>query len=153
VDTILFQYPFHSPFNQVVSILRPQSFTRKISWFTVVGLIAAILYVIATVFFEKFMGFGPQLASGLGVLLSALFSYLGHYHLTFLVEGRHRVHGTRFVLQIAVTMVLNAAFIQLSHNTFGLPLWLSTTIFSVVMPVVNFVIYQIYTFRPHRGDS
>lgn len=124
-----------------------QTFIRKISWFTVVGIVAAIVYVAFSVFLEKMMGLDAQLATGCSVLISALVSYFGHYYLTFLVSGKHSVHAVRFTIQIIITIILNGLFIKLTHQLFGIPLWFATSIFAVLMPIVNFIVYQIYTFR------
>lgn len=128
-------------------VSKSQSIIHKISWFTVVGIVAAAVYVIASLVFDRVFMLRTQWATGLGVLVSAATSYFGHYYLTFQVQGHHRVHGTRFTIQLLATLVLNALFIQVAHDNFQVPLELATAAFAILMPVVNFVIYQIYTFH------
>jgi putative flippase GtrA len=119
----------------------------------VVGVVAAGVYVLASLIFSRVFQLEAQWATGVAVIVSAVVSYLGHYYLTFQVQGHHHIHGTRFTMQLLVVLVLNTLFIKIAHDHFMMPLWLATSAFAVFMPVGNFIIYQAFTFRQQRSPS
>ena len=60
-----------------------QSFIRKFSWYTVVGVSAATVYILMSLSLKYFFGLSALHSTGMGILSSALVSYFGHYYLTF----------------------------------------------------------------------
>jgi putative flippase GtrA len=52
-----------------------------------------------------------NIAMALAFSVSLAFSYIGHHRFTFRVDGRHHIHGPRFIL---VTLVLVSATFLLS---------------------------------------
>ena len=130
-----------------------QSFIRKFSWYTVVGISAAVVYILMSLSLKYFFGFSALHSTGMGILSSALVSYFGHYYLTFLVKGKHQFHGLRFTIQVSLKFILNFVFINFLQKTLGLPLWLATTLFSILVPFVNFFVFQIYTFKENNNSN
>lgn len=132
-----------------ITILHPQSLSlkHKISWFTVVGVIAAAVYILTALGLNHIAKIEPIWATAIAVVISAIVSYLGHYYLTFQVQGHHRIHGIRFTFQVLTTIVLNILFIRFTNDFLLLPIWLAATMFAILMPVANYLIYQAFTFR------
>ena len=143
----------NSQSNQPIIKVQPPSLFRKVFWFGVVGVLAAAVYVLASLMFSRVFQLETQWATGVAVIIAAILSYFGQYYLTFQVQGHHHIHGTRFTMQLIVVLVLNALFIKVAHDHFMMPLWLATSAFAVFMPVGNFIIYQGFTFRQQRSPS
>ena len=121
---------------------------HKLSWFTAVGLAVGIIYIGVSSLLGDFLGVAAQVATAVGVTASSFVSYVGHRYLTFRAQGSHFVHIRRFLIQIAAGYAINASLTYLFNEVVRLPVFTTAAIISVVIPVVNFIIYQFYTFRP-----
>jgi putative flippase GtrA len=119
---------------------------RKLSWFSLVGLIAAGMYVLVSAALVNWLGLSPHLATALGVTAGASISYFGHRTLTFRAEGSHRTHAPRFVGQLIFTYALNGCITWFIYEYLSMSTSAAIFIVAAVVITMNFFLYDLYTF-------
>jgi putative flippase GtrA len=123
-----------------------QNYTRKISTYSVVGATATATYVVTSSLCGDILGITPQIASGIGVGCATVISYLGHKHFSFKFKGDDWATYRRFCIQVIVTYIINFLLVAIITEYYLQPLWLSTSYATAIVIVINFFIYDNYTF-------
>ncbi len=119
---------------------------RKLGWFSVVGIFAALLYGTAVFVCVEWLGLNPLAAHGIGLALAALCSYIGHYSFTFQAKGRHKIYVPRFIVQAIVSVVLSTAAMMLVTRI-QLSYLFAVMATMVLIPGVNFLLMQFWVFK------
>ena len=91
-------------------------------------------------------GLAPVPASACGFLAGALTRFVFSYaHIFTPTRGMHTA-GVRFVVAIAAQLAANSALLAgLTHA--GMPVWPAQVLTTVVLTVVNYLVYRWWVFR------
>ena len=122
--------------------------TGRIARFGIVGVCATIVYIGASITAVDAFGFTPVWASILGQCTSMLVSYLGHSIYSFQVESDHRTFLWRFLVIAAVTFAMNGAVTWALTGVLGLSHFLSISVVTIAIPVVNYLCNRFWVFLP-----
>src|SRR5690349_10205944 len=103
--------------------------SRSISWFTLIGALAAAVHYVVAVSLDAGLGVAPAWANPCGFLLAFPVSYIGHRQFSFSAQkASHQQAFPRFLL-VACGGFLSNQFLLLSAlRLFGLPFWLTLAV-------------------------
>ena len=87
----------------------------------------------------------PFYANLCAALLAALVSYFGHKVVTFRSDLPHAVSAPKFIVQGVVSWLVTSLLVTVLVPLLGV--WLVTFIVMAVIPVMNYFVYQRWTFR------
>jgi putative flippase GtrA len=79
----------------------------KLTRFSIVGVFATGVYIIAAMIAVEAGGLAPVIGATIGYCASFLVSYLGHSRFTFAVPGRYRDYVLRSAVSFAATFFLD----------------------------------------------
>jgi putative flippase GtrA len=128
----------------------PQQSTRqRVAWFLIVGAIAAAVHWLVVVGLVGSLGMKPLLANVMGWLVAFMFSFLGHYHLTFRDQaapiGRSAL---RFFGVSAMGFAINQALYAISL-AFGQPYDLALFCVLLMVAVLTYFLSRRWAFMRH----
>jgi putative flippase GtrA len=122
--------------------------SRSISWFTLIGALAAAVHYVVAVSLEAGLGVAPAWANPCGFLLAFPVSYIGHRQFSFAAQkASHQQAFPRFLL-VACGGFLSNQFLLLSAlRLFALPFWLTLAIVMVVVAVTTYMLSRFWAFK------
>lgn len=125
----------------------------RLTRFSFVGAASTLSYFILTNAAAQ-LGMGAELASVLCYLLLMPPSFLGHRRMTFASRGNAARQWLRFCLVHSVNIVLVYAIAWLVVGRHNAPPTLAFLLSSVFVPIINFVLFQLWVFSPRpSGDE
>ena len=144
------------------SILRLINDSRKVverpsktnyGWYIVIGVLSATVYVGLSILFVEIIKWNEHVARWVPLFISASVTYFGHFNFTFSLLGNHRKHVKRFTTQLLLLSGLSALIVEgCSKYTDFSPL-ATTGVLAVLLPFINLIFYQIYTFKKPRNQN
>ncbi len=120
---------------------------NEIIVYFMVGVISAAIYMVLSTLFVQIFLWNYRIATTTGLLISAAFSYYGHFYLTFASPGSHGKNAPRFLTQLSLMTGLNALVVEGVTKYTIAPIWIATGIVVVTFPAQNFLFYKVYTFK------
>jgi putative flippase GtrA len=122
--------------------------SRSISWFTLIGALAAAVHYVVAVGLEAGLGVAPAWANPCGFMLAFPVSYIGHRQFSFSAQNAsHQQAFPRFLL-VACGGFLSNQFLLLSAlRLFALPFWLTLAIVMVVVAVTTYMLSRYWAFK------
>jgi putative flippase GtrA len=122
---------------------------RSLSWFTVIGAIAAAVHYIVAVTLESGFSVAPAWANSIGFVLAFPVSYLGHSKLSFARHtASHQTALPRF-LAIALTSFLGNQALLLSLLAWlAWPFWITLALVMVIVACLTYVLSRYWAFKP-----
>lgn len=122
----------------------------RLSRFAVVGAGVTTLYAVLALAFS-YSGIAATGASVLAFLIAAAFSYAGHKYVTFASAGSHAFELPRFLAVSVASLAVVSALPAVLTGMFGLPAALPILLACVVIPAVNYVVFDRWIFA-HRSS-
>ena len=121
---------------------------RSLSWFTVIGAIAAAVHYIVAVTLESGFSVAPAWANSIGFVLAFPVSYLGHSKLSFARHtASHRTALPRF-LAIALTSFLGNQALLLSLLAWlAWSFWITLAFVMVIVAFLTYVLSRYWAFK------
>ncbi|CAG0965603.1 hypothetical protein MTYP_00973 [Methylophilaceae bacterium] len=119
---------------------------RSVSWFTLIGAIAALVHYTAAVGLES-VGIPAAWANPSGFLLAFPVSYFGHRHLSF--PGRtnsHRQSMPRFFVVAVGGFAANHLLLLMGLQVFSLPFWLLLGIIMLIVAIGTYLLSRYWAF-------
>ncbi|WP_189434603.1 MULTISPECIES: GtrA family protein [unclassified Mesorhizobium] len=120
---------------------------RQILTFTAVGLFNTVAYF-ALANALLFLGSGETIAAYTAYAALLPVSFMGHRRFTFLSEGRLDTEWIKFCVVQITNIVIIAVVTYLSGAGYFTG-WLTFAIISVLIPVLNFITFQLWVFVEH----
>jgi putative flippase GtrA len=130
--------------------VRLRALGLKLGRFGVVGAISTLLYLGASELAVRWFGLPVEVANTLSIFLSGAWGYVGHYYVTFRADTAHGTGLARFLLLFVLGYVVSSAIVFLNQRL-GLPPESGTITASIVLPVMNFILMQLWVFARHTG--
>jgi putative flippase GtrA len=122
----------------------------KLGRFGVVGAISTLLYLGLSELGVRWLGMPALAANTLAIFISGAWGYVGHYYLTFRADTAHSTGLTRFMVLFVLGYGVSSAIVFL-NQLLGLPPEIGTVTASVVLPVMNFILMQLWVFTARGG--
>jgi len=116
----------------------------------VAGATSALSHLVTTVVLVESAGFEPTVASALGFGVSVIVSYVLQRAWVFRSARRHREAIPLFLGVVLVAGNVNVVIVAVGTNALGLAYVIPQTVALVVIPIVNYVLNSLFTFRPER---
>lgn len=121
---------------------------RSVSWFTLIGALAAAVHYVVAVTLESGFSIVPAWANPAGFLLAFPVSYFGHSRLSFKGHAAsHRQALPRF-FAIALSSFLGNQLLLLTLLEFmRWPFWLTLAIVMVIVAFVTYLLSRYWAFK------
>ncbi|QSX31181.1 GtrA family protein [Shewanella cyperi] len=119
---------------------------KSLGRFALVGGGATFIHLLCALLFNEELLLSPFIANLLAFCCAVLFSYTGHYHWTFLSNGRHAVQLPKFLLLAVMGLLLNQLLVFGLNGYLGLPYRLVLLVIVLVMPLLSFVLSRRLVF-------
>lgn len=125
-----------------------QPLTRSISWFTVIGIIAAAVHYVIAVGLEWSQIASPAYANILGFLFAFPVSYFGHRSFSFSHQTSTHLHAFPRFFSVALLGFLANQTLVISALKFSiLPFWLALGIVMVLIAVCTYLLSHHWAFK------
>jgi putative flippase GtrA len=126
-----------------------RAFGLKLGRFGIVGLISTAIYVVVATIGTRWTPLPLVLVSTAAYLASGVWSYVGHYHITFRSDTVHGTSVPKFFVLFGLGYAVQTGIVILNRRV-GLPPELGTVAVAILLPVMNFIIMQLWVFAGHR---
>ncbi|MFL9711356.1 GtrA family protein [Methylobacillus sp. Pita1] len=121
---------------------------RSVSWFTIVGAVAALVHYLSAIVLEGWLEFSPGLANFLAFLLAFPVSYIGHHALSFAGSGNTHGYALPRFLLVACAGFAGNQLLLLSLLRFSqLPFWLALAAVMVVVAASTYLLSRFWAFK------
>lgn len=122
--------------------------TRSISWFTVIGIIAAAVHYVIAVGLEWSQIVSPAYANILGFLFAFPVSYFGHRAFSFSHQTSTHLHALPRFLSVALLGFLANQTLVVSALKFSiLPFWLILGCVMLLIAVCTYLLSHYWAFK------
>lgn len=122
-----------------------RSFGLKLGRFGLVGGLSTVIYVVLSMAGNAWTGLPAELINTIAYCCSGAWGYVGHYHFTFRSDAAHRTGVAKFIVLFWAGYVVSS-FLVLLNESLGLPRPLGPLVATIVLPIMNFVIMQLWVF-------
>jgi putative flippase GtrA len=116
-----------------------------------VGVAASLIYTAVTILCREWAGFDPVLASLSGFLVSAPFSYLGHWAITFSRRHRFLQNLKRFAALSVTSFIVAVPGMGLVADILHWSYLIGIAFSCCVAPLINYTILQLWVFSHRRA--
>ncbi|MDO9051036.1 MAG: GtrA family protein [Methylotenera sp.] len=125
-----------------------QTHTQSISWFTVIGIIAAAVHYMIAVGLEWSYLLPPTQANIIGFLTAFPVSYFGHRKLSFSSQSAtHKQAFPRFLAVAVAGFIANQSLVIGALRFTQLPFWLVLGFVMVVIAVSTYLLSRYWAFK------
>lgn len=124
-----------------------QPLKRSVSWFLVVGALAALVHYIVAVTLEGGFDVKPAWSNLLGFCFAFPVSYVGHRNFTFPDQTKpHRQAFPRFFLVAILGFLANQSLVLLALHFTMLPFWLVLAIVMLLVAISTYMLSKHWAF-------
>lgn len=128
-----------------VGALSSRSFGLALGRFGAVGLISTLTYVVVATVSVRWAALPVLAANTVAYATSGVWSYFGHYYLTFRSDAAHGASVARFFVLFGLGYAASIGIVA-ADRRLGLPPELGTIMVAGFVPVMNFVVMQLWVF-------
>jgi len=125
----------------------------KLSRFSIVGVIATGVYVVAAMIAVAAGDVSPIVGATIGFCASFLVSYVGHFRFTFAVAGRYRDYVVRFAVSSVASLFLSTIAIWVSTKILNIDYRLALIAVSIIIPICSYLVSRFWVFTASSADS
>jgi putative flippase GtrA len=127
-----------------------RAFGLKLGRFGVVGLVSTLIYAVIAVLGNNLTALPAEAVNSIAICISGLWSYIGHYHITFHSDAAHRSSFAKFFVLFALGYAVSSGIVLLSDRL-GWSRNLATAVIVITIPAINFVAMQLWVFAHGRA--
>ncbi len=127
-----------------------RAFGLKLGRFGLVGAVSTLLYLGCSELGVRWIGLPVLAANTVAIFVSGAWGYVGHYYLTFRADTAHGTGLARFLVLFGLGYGVSSAIVFL-NQLLGLPPEIGTVTASIVLPVMNFILMQLWVFTTRGG--
>lgn len=125
-----------------------QTHTQSISWFTVIGIIAAAVHYVIAVGLEWSHLLPPTQANIISFLTAFPVSYFGHRKLSFSSQSAtHRQAFPRFLAVAVAGFIANQSLVIGALRFTQLPFWLVLGFVMVIIAISTYLLSRYWAFK------
>lgn len=124
-----------------------QPLKHSVSWFLLVGALAALVHYIVAVTLEGGFDVTPAWSNILGFCAAFPVSYVGHRNFTFKDQSKpHHQAFPRFLLVAILGFLANQSLVLLTLHFTMLPFWLVLALVMLLVAVSTYVLSKYWAF-------
>lgn len=124
-----------------------QQLKHSVSWFLVVGALAALVHYIVAVTLEGWFDVKPAWSNILGFCSAFPVSYVGHRTFTFADKTKpHHQAFPRFLLVAVLGFLANQTLVLLALHFTMMPFWLVLALVMLLVAVSTYVLSKYWAF-------
>jgi len=129
-------------------VAQPQSHLKSATWFTIIGIIAAITHYVVAVLLEGLQILPAIYANIAGFLLAFPVSFFGHSAFSFPSEkSSNRLTAVRFFAVAVLGFIANQSLIVLNLMSFDLPFWFVLGIAMFIVAISTYLLSRYWAFK------
>ena len=122
--------------------------SRSISWFGIIGSLAALVHYCVAVSLEGFAHISPAYSNIAGFVLAFPVSYFGHSKLSFANhQSSHQEALPKFFVVALVGFIANQILVLGLMHAFNLPFWLVLGVVMVIVAVSAYLLSRFWAFK------
>lgn len=126
----------------------PQGHTKSISWFTIIGALAALTHYIVAVSFEYSALFTAAHANIAGFVAAFPVSYFGHRTFSFAgQDASHRQSLPRFLSVALLGFLANQTLVLSAIEYTKLPFWFALGVVMVLVAISTYLLSKFWAFK------
>ncbi len=122
-----------------------RAFVRRIAAFVGIGAVNTAAFFLLSNALHEFVGLGVVVSGYLAYAVLVPVSFFGHRRITFSSTGSISREWIRFCVIQAINLVVIGVVTTFSESG-AIPGWLAFAAISVLIPMLNFVIFQLWVF-------
>jgi putative flippase GtrA len=123
---------------------------RSVSWFTIIGALAAAVHYVVAVTLESGLSVAPAWANLTGFVFAFPVSYIGHSRLSFSGHAAsHRQAFPRFLAIALSSFFGNQVLLLSALALLGWPFWLTLGIVMVIVAFATYILSRYWAFKAH----
>jgi putative flippase GtrA len=123
----------------------------KLIRFGAVGVIAAMVYVLAVVTLVSGLGVPPIGAAVLGYLIALPVSFMGHRAFTFRSKATMVPELARFTVMHLVNMMVSLGAMAWAVNLLGLEYWVGILAAVAIVPLASYITSDLWVFVDRKA--
>lgn len=120
---------------------------HRIIRYLVAGGLAALAHLTTLTVLVELGGLRPLWASNVGFGVGLVVSYLLQRGWVFATSAAHLLTAPKFLTVIGAGLLLNSAVMHVGVDIVGLPYPLAQLIAFALLPINNYLLHSIWTFR------
>ncbi len=122
--------------------------SSSVSWFTLIGAIAALVHYVVAVVCETGAHIAPTWANVAGFTCAFPVSYFGHRTFSFAgMKHQHRQALPKFFLVAISGFFANQSMLMLSLSYTPLPFWLALGLVMIVVATATYLFSRYWAFK------
>lgn len=126
--------------------MRESLIVKQLSRFSIVGLLASMLYMLLNIVFLKVFQASLIVSSIVAHVIVVFITFHANHSWTFMAQGEKREYLLRYLLVSGISMAVNAVVIVTMQANFPEYTAVAIVVVLLVVPVVNFVFHKYWTF-------
>lgn len=136
-----------SPVATLKSLLQSPNQLGAVFKYLTIGIGVTLLYIGGTTLTVTVLKWPTLLCNSGFYALSTILSYLANYYWSFKSGASHGKAFAKYLSVALAGFALNALFIYGLSVVLSVPIWMSTTAFSGLWPLVSFFAQKNFVFR------
>src|SRR5450830_1351981 len=122
--------------------------SRSLSWFGIIGSLAALVHYCVAVSLEGFMHISPAYSNIAGFVLAFPVSYFGHSKLSFANhQSSHQEALPKFFAVALAGFIANQTLVLGLMHLFKLPFWLILGVVMVIIAITSYLMSRFCAFK------
>jgi putative flippase GtrA len=122
--------------------------SRSLSWFGIIGSLAALVHYCVAVSLEGFMHISPAYSNIAGFVLAFPVSYFGHSKLSFANhQSSHQEALPKFFAVALAGFIANQILVLGLMHLFKLPFWLILGVVMVIVAITSYLMSRFWAFK------
>jgi len=122
--------------------------SRSLSWFGIIGSLAALVHYCVAVSLEGFMHISPAYSNIAGFVLAFPVSYFGHSKLSFANhQSSHQEALPKFFAVALAGFIANQILVLGLMHLFKLPFWLILGVVMVIIAITSYLMSRFWAFK------
>jgi putative flippase GtrA len=126
----------------------------RLTRFSIVGVLATGVYIIATIIAVEAGGVAPIVGATIGYCASFLVSYIGHLRFTFAVPGRYRDYFLKAVVGSAAAFFVGTTVMWMATKIIRIDYRVALVAVAIIVPICSYLVNRFWIFlHPADADS
>ena len=124
----------------------------RLTRFSVVGVLAIGVYIIAAMIAVEAAGVAPVVGSIVGYCASFLVSYIGHLRFTFAVPGRYRDYVLKAIVGSAAAFFVSTVVMWMATKILRIDFRVALVAVAIIVPICSYLVNRFWVFL-HPADA
>jgi len=115
--------------------------------YLIIGSAVYVFYIVGTSLSVEIFDQPIMFSNIIFYILSIFLAYIANYYWSFQSSQKHKLAFIKYVAVSIIGLSINAVFIYSLSVIFAAPIWLSTTAFSALWPIISFIAQKKFVYK------